>query len=146
MMYLAGMLIPLGTGVVLPVMIVWLVTRMKINATNRRNELMLALIEKNPDIDVQDYIKKLNQSEKSIKERLMQKLLWACILIAIGVFFGGWAIVKVLCGGNDPSRIETYGALGALLTLIGVVILIVFFVTKKVMAKEIEAENKNMQQ
>ena len=48
-----GALIPLGVCVVLPVLIVWLVTRAKINKDKANKEIVLAAIEKNSDLDVE---------------------------------------------------------------------------------------------
>ena len=45
-------LIPIGICVVLPIIIVWLNMRRKTNETNRRTEVLLAAIEKNPDLDM----------------------------------------------------------------------------------------------
>ena len=56
---LEDILVPLGICVALPVMIVWLVMRKKTNETNRRTEIVLAAIEKNSEIDVEDFFKKI---------------------------------------------------------------------------------------
>ena len=73
---LENILLPLGICVALPVMIVWLVMRKKTNETNRRTEIVLAAIEKNSEIDVEDFFKKMNPAQKTLKEKLMQRFLW----------------------------------------------------------------------
>ena len=77
-------LIPLGICVVLPIMSIWLVMRNKTNETNKRTEVLLAAIEKNPDMDMEDFIRKMNPKTKTTKERLMSRLLWGLVFIAIG--------------------------------------------------------------
>ena len=61
-------LIVLGICVVLPVMIVWLVTRVRQNETNKKTEIMLKAIESGATIDVNFFKEK--QGAKTIKERL----------------------------------------------------------------------------
>jgi hypothetical protein len=65
-----GILIPIAVYVVLPVMIVWLVTRSRQNETNKKTEVMLKAIEAGAPIDAnlfQDSVRK----RKSVKERLL---------------------------------------------------------------------------
>lgn len=78
---LENILLPLGICVALPVMIVWLVMRKKTNETNRRTEIVLAAIEKNSEIDVEDFFKKMNPAQKTLKEKLMQRFLWGASLL-----------------------------------------------------------------
>jgi len=74
--HLGDILVPLGICVAMPVMIVWLVMRNKTNETNRRTEIVLVAIEKNSGIDVEDFFKKMNPAQKTLKEKLMQRFLW----------------------------------------------------------------------
>ena len=77
-------IVPIGICVILPIIIVWLIMRRKTNETNRRTEVLLAAIEKNPDMDMEDFIRKMNLKTKTTKERLMSRLLWGLVFIAIG--------------------------------------------------------------
>ena len=65
-----------GIFVVLPIIIVAIVARAKTNATNKRAQIALAAIEKNSDVDLEEFFKKMNQPRPSIKERLLDKLLY----------------------------------------------------------------------
>lgn len=143
---LEDILVPLGICVVLPVMVVWLVMRHKTNETNRRTEIVLATINKNADVDVEEFLKKLNPPRKSAKRSLLQKMMGGSILTALGISFGGYASVMGCIGGHSPEKIESFGVIGAILFLVGVAILIVCLVSKKALAKEIEAENKCIEQ
>ncbi len=48
----------------------------------------MAVIEKNPEVDVQEFLNKLNPPKKSYKEQLMtkmhQELLWGTICLSRG--------------------------------------------------------------
>ena len=88
-------LVPIAIGVVLPIVLVWLSYRKKQHETDKRSEIVTAIIEKNPDIDVQEFLDKLNPSKKSYKEQLMtkmhQELLWGTICL-----IGGAATILVI--------------------------------------------------
>ena len=139
---LEDILVPLGICVILPVTIVWMSIRKRINDTNKRTQIILTAIEKNPDVDIQEYLNKLNRPEKSLKEKLMQKLLWACVLVALGVCAIGYGAIGYLTGEGDMDFV----GIGSVLLMLGIAFLIVFFVSKKTMAKELKAENKNIEQ
>ena len=88
-------LVPIAIVVVLPIVVVWLSYRNKQHETDKRSEIVTAIIEKNPDIDVQEFLDKLNPSKKSYKEQLMtkmhQELLWGTICL-----IGGAATILVI--------------------------------------------------
>ena len=81
-------LVPIAIAVVLPIIMAWLSYRNKQHETDKRSEIVTAIIEKNPDIDVQEFLDKLNPSKKSYKEQLMtkmhQELLWGTICLIVG--------------------------------------------------------------
>lgn len=81
-------LVPIATVVVLPIVVVWLSYRKKQHETDKRSEIVTAIIEKNPDIDVQEFLDKLNPPKKPYKEQLMtkmhQELLWGTICLIGG--------------------------------------------------------------
>ncbi len=87
----------LGICVVLPILIVALVVRSKTNATNKRAEIALVAIEKNSDLDMEAFFKKMNPPNRTIKEKLLNKLLCGCIFTIFGVCLCG-------CGPDLPSK------------------------------------------
>ena len=130
---------PIGICVILPIIIVWLNMRRKTNETNRRTEVLLAAIEKNPDLDMEDLIRKMNPKPKATKERLMSRLLWGLVFIAIGTSLLLSDIYVYIAGGViGPVDLFTSGCL----LLIGISFVAVFFISKRMLAKEIEAEEK----
>ena len=52
-------LVPIAICVVLPIAIVWMTTRTRIKRDNLRKEIILAAMEKNSDIDIEEMTKKL---------------------------------------------------------------------------------------
>ena len=134
-------LIPIGICVVMPIIIVWLNMRRKTNETNKRTEVLLAAIEKNPDLDMEDFIRKMNPKTKTTKERLMSRLLWGLVFIAIGASTLLSALYQDYQGGTSLDYFPIYSGGGCLL-LIGISFVAVFFISKRMLAKEIEAEEK----
>lgn len=132
-------IVPIGICVILPIIIVWLIMRHKTNETNRRTEVLLAAIEKNPDMDMEDFIRKMNLKTKTTKERLMSRLLWGLVFIAIGASTLLSALYQDYQGNLVYFPIYSGG--GCLL-LIGISFVAVFFISKRMLAKEIEAEEK----
>lgn len=140
-MKLAEMILFLGIFVVMPVIIVSLVTRAKTNATNKRAEIALAAIEKNSDVNLEEFFKKMNPPRRSIKKRLLDKLLWGCIftLFGAGIYV---AILVYHMNVEDFNRDMFIGfSFIAVPSLgVGLAFLINYYVGRKVLKEEIEAE------
>ena len=140
-------LIPLGICVVLPVMIVWLVTRARQNETNKKTEIMLKAIESGAAIDANFF--KEQQGTKTIKERLLKRLASGCVFSFMGIVFAVIAFVNKGMMSEIHMAKESFTipcVLGGVFFAIGIGQLIVFFVGKKMMAKEMEAEVKKIEQ
>ena len=140
-MKLAALILYFGIFVVLPVIIVALVTRAKTNATNKRAEIALAAIEKNSDVNLEEFFKKMNPPQRSIKERLLDKLLWGCIF----TLFGAGIYVAILVYHMNVEDFDRNMFIGlsfiAVPSLgVGLAFLINYYVGRKVLKEEIEAE------
>ena len=61
------MIVLTACGCVLPIVVVWLVIRHRMNETNSRTQIALAAIEKNPDMDNEELLKKFSRSENCSK-------------------------------------------------------------------------------
>ena len=139
---LVAILVPIACGCVLPIMIVWLAIRKKMNETNQRTQIVLAAIEKNPDMDIEELIKKISPKKKLLKEKLLTKLQWGCFTTLLGLGF----IIVGLCldyrGGMVPEDLEMCYLVGGILSAIGIAFLISYCVGKRMLAKEMEAEEQ----
>lgn len=67
-------LIAIACGCVLPILITWFNTRRKMNESTNRTRIVLAALEKNPDLDVEELMKKISPKQKLLKEKLLSKL------------------------------------------------------------------------
>ena len=137
-----GVLWLIGLTTVLPVLAIWFSMRKKINETNKRQEILMAVLEKNPDMDVEQWLEKLSPKEKLLKEKLLSKLLWGTICLIAGLGVIGVSIYGAVntIGGKDEPIVGI--ALGGGILAVGIALVASFFVGKKFLAKEIEAEEK----
>ena len=138
-------LIPISVCVVLPVMVVWLVNRTRQNEINRKADIMLKAIESGATIDANFF--KAQQENKSIKERLLKRLTGACIFTLTGIVF---AVIGLFNWTNLTENMSNDSAVipmifGGLFLAIGISLFVVFFVGRKMLAKEIEAEEKALE-
>lgn len=143
---LQDILVPLGICVFLPLMVVWLGIRKKMHSDDMRKEIILAALEKNANIDIEELVKKMNKPEKLLKEKLLKKLQWGLVTAFIGVGAITIAGCMGVRGGGSPKDIYLFGILGAALLAIGIAFVISYVVGKKMLAKEMEAEEQNLRQ
>ena len=141
-MFDIGILVPLGVCVVLPVLIVWLVVRARQNDTNRRAEVMLKAIEMGVPVDADLF--KAKKAKGTIKENLLEKLSGGCITGLMGSAFliCSFAFPKIVSGWGFAGKYMPFA--GTVLLAVGAGLLISYFCGKKLLAKEIEVEEKKL--
>jgi glycerol uptake facilitator-like aquaporin len=138
------MLIPIACGCVLPIMVVWFIIRKKMNDTNQRTQIVLAAIEKNPEMDIEEWMKKFSPKPRLLKEKLLTKLLWGSLTAMIGLGFVGFGAWLGYVGGGGSDDPMASVCIGLILLAVGIAFLVNFSVGKKMLAKEIEAEEKQV--
>ena len=140
MFWLVQLLVPMGVAVVLPIAIVAIVFRSALASERNRKEIVLAVLEKNPDIDVEQLMKNLKKSEKLIKEKLLARLERGCLCCLMGMAF---MVLYFFLGVQSEDLIVV---VGAALIAIGIAFLVSYFVGRRMLAQEMEAEQQNMKQ
>ncbi len=135
-------IVPIALCVVLPVMIVWLINRTLQNETNRKTEIMLKAIESGVTIDANFF--KAQKATLTIKERLLKRLSGGCICTLTGLILGTIGILKFVGWNGTTTSLALL--IGGILLGIGVSLIVVFFVGKKMLAKEMEEEAKALEQ
>ena len=136
---LIEILIPIGVAVVLPVAIVAIVFKSALASDRNRKEIILAALEKNPNLDVEDLVKRMKKSNKLIKEKLLARLERGCLCCLMGVAF---VLLYFFLSVQNEFLIIT----GAALIAVGIAFLISYFVGRRMLAQEMEAEQQNMKQ
>ena len=127
-------------GCVLPIIFIWMETRRKMNETNARTQIVMAALEKNPDMDVEELLKKMSPKKKLLKEKLLSKLLWGCITTISGIGLIGFGIFLTTQKIHMADDVQTAIGFGVVLLGIGIAFLINYAVGKKMLAKDIEME------
>ncbi len=134
---LEDILVSLGVVVALPVLIVSIIFRSVMAADRNRKEIILAALEKNPNLNVEDLVKRMNKSEKLIKEKLLAKLQRGCLCCLMGV-------ALVLLYFFPSVQNEFLIITGTALIAIGIAFLVGYFVGRRMLAQEMEAEEQSM--
>lgn len=123
--------------VILPVLIVWIVTRARQNAINKKSEIMLKAIEAGVPVNADLLTNK--KKARTIKQDLMERLTGSLITTLMGVAF----LILYFVGGSQAEPYfmsRFYPVAGVVMVAVGIGLAISFFVGKKMLAKEIEAE------
>lgn len=141
---LVQILVPIACGCVLPIVGILMGVRQKMNETNKQTEIVLAAIEKHPDMDIEELLSKISPKKKLLKEKLLSKLLSACITTFLGVAFLSTAFWIDCIGGMETDKLHLLYIGGGILIAIGIAFLINYSIGKKMLAKEIEAEERKL--
>jgi hypothetical protein len=141
-------ILPIFMCVVMPVMIVWLVMWTKRHETDKMAEIMLKSMETGNPIDPVFFQRQV-RPRKSIKSRLVGLLTAACILMSLGIGFILVGFIIILgCHWtlqSAPSGFTIIPFAGGILLVVGIALLLVYFIQKKILAKEIEAEERALE-
>jgi ABC-type dipeptide/oligopeptide/nickel transport system permease component len=102
----------------------------------------MAAIEKNGDIDVQEFFKNLNKPRKTVREKLAMQLHWEVLLGSIFTIFGLVVFIALgvmsLVGGLVDQNVIAMSCCWGIPTLaLGAGLLIAYFSGKK-MLKELK--------
>jgi ABC-type dipeptide/oligopeptide/nickel transport system permease component len=98
----------------------------------------MAAIEKNGEIDVQEFFKNLNKPRKTVREKLVMQLHWELLLGGIFTVFGlvvfiALGVMSLVGGLVDQNVIAMSCCLGIPTLALGIGLLIAYFSGKKMM-------------
>ena len=139
-------LLPLFMGCVLFFLVIRVIIRNKRNETDKRTQVVLAAIEKNPDMDIEEFLKKVTPKKKSLKEKLVNKLQWGTMISLVGLVFIGFGAYIGYEGGWDADDPVVATVFGSIILAVGVAFFINYMIAKKMLAEEIEAEERRLSQ
>lgn len=164
MVHLSETVMALGICVALPVSVVLLVTRLLMNNTNKRTELLLAALDKNPNLDVEEFLCKMAPRRKTIKDKLLRRLAIGTVLTLLGCGMTGvgiWGTMRHvdekphLREGDIDIQIVSNGTTSHVgknphllifmaipLQAVGIGLIIYFLTGRRMLADEMAAESK----
>lgn len=132
----------IGVCVIVPIMVVWLNNRKEQNETNKKTEILLKAIESGATIDTDIF--KPQQKQKSIKEKLLGRITAAFIVTFIGIAICIATVIMAYTGGVTANTLTYFIFYSAVILAVGIALFIVYFIGKRLLAKEIEAEEKSL--
>lgn len=109
---LINTLVPLSVCVILPMVALWLHLRHRRHESDLRTQIVMTAIEKNGEIDVQQFLQSLTPPEKprrSLRERLVMLLHWEVLFGTLLTVFGVGLLLFIPIGLTflDWSRNDT---------------------------------------
>ena len=134
-----ALLIPIFICVVLPVMIVWLVTRARTKRTEKKMDVLMKAIENGAEVDQNMFVETTEGKPKSVKMELLNKLGTGVMLSLMGLVF----IVLAACNVQAFPAWGYYA--GIPLLAVGIGNLVSYLYGLRFMRPEIEAFEKNLQ-
>lgn len=134
-------LLPIFVMVVLPVMVVWLVTRARLKKNEQKMAVLVKAIENGVDIDPALLVSE-TEDGRNTKMKLVRKLTTGVICAIIGLAV---LICTQLDAFDGVAGIEMLYIIGGVLIAVGAAYILTFFVGRKYLAPEIEAEEKKLQ-
>lgn len=111
-------IVPIAIVVVLPIVIVWLYYRNKQLEATKRSEIVMAIIEKNPEVNVQEFLSKLNPPKKSYKEQLMTRMHWEMLWGTICLIGGTITILAIIALSILLNFDKGYIAIGSVFGIV----------------------------
>ncbi len=129
-------LIPFLGIIALCIVIVVLYFRKKHNEIEKRSEIIKTVLEKDSGSVPEELLKTLNKPKRSLKERLLSKLLWGmiCTFIGLGLVL---AVYTKVC--EDDAKLLT---LGFVSLAVGAGLVVYYFIARRVLRSEIEKEER----
>ncbi len=129
---------PVCILVVLPITLLWLYLRNRKYESEKRTEIVMAAIEKNGEIDVQEFFKNLNKPRKTTREKLVMQLHWEVLLGSIFTVFGlvvfiALGVMSFVGGIVNDNTIAASCCLGIPTLALGAGLLIAYFSGRKMM-------------
>ena len=137
-------IVVIGICVVLPLMVIWLINKRKNHEIDKKTEVLIALLEKNPDLDPVEVMNKLNMSQetnnKTLKQKLLENLYGGLMMTLMGLVILVLHLMGMVSFGSKAIGLFCGGVIMA----IGLAFLIYYFVSKRVLRNELEAEEKRI--
>lgn len=118
--------------VVLPIAVVLITALTKMNADNKRTQVIIKAIEANNDIDADKLADSLKKPQRTPLELLNLRLLRGCIFSFVGLALAIVGVVNLANGAlasSDPVTVPLM--FGGASIAIGLSYVVVYFVTRK---------------
>ena len=131
----------IGICVILPIAIVWIIVRGLQNKSDREAEVLIRSMESGHPLD-QESIRRLRGRGKPLKIRLLNRLTVAIIATLLGIVYYVQAFIEAKMYHSEVLDYD-YLLTGGFFLAIGIAFFVAYFLGKRMLAKEIEAEEQD---
>ena len=132
----------IGVSVIMPIIVVWMNNRTSQNETNKRTEILLKSIEAGEKIDPE--FLKPQVKEKTLKEKMLGRLTGACVVTGVGIAMCVAIPILSYIGYTESFIITNFTIFGCITIAVGIGLFISYFVGKRMLAKELKAEEESL--
>ena len=131
-----------GVCVVLPIVIVWMVVRARTHRMDKKMEILMKAVENGQQVDPALLVTAQTGGRKySLKKNILNRLLFGAIFSMAGLML---LIVTVLSASKVIYMDKVSLLLSLLFISIGAGLLISYFIGRRLLAKEMEIEEKEL--
>lgn len=133
--YISDALSLIAIFAVMPTLIVWLCLKARSQKFDKRIELAKIAIEKDPSLDLEDFLAKLTPEKKTNAQKSVTFLLVSSIILFLGLAAMTIALVFHSQGVEDGFAV--FGIAGCVLLGVGLAFLVSFLYSRKLVRKGI---------
>lgn len=131
-----------GICVALPIVIVWMVVRARTHRTDKKMEILMKAVENGQQVDPALLVTAQTGGRRySLKKNILNRLLFGVIFSVAGLMF---LIVSIVSGGKLIYVDKSALLLSLLFISIGAGLLVSYFIGRRLLAKEMEIEEKQL--
>lgn len=132
-MYISNALSLISILAVMPTLVVWICLRERSQKYDRQIELAKSAIEKDPSLNLEDFLAKLTPAKRTYAQKSVSLVLISSILLFLGL--GATAIALVFNSRGIDDGFVLFGITACVLLALGFAFLVSFLYTRKLVHK-----------
>lgn len=132
-MYISNALSFIAIFAVMPTLVVWICMKKRNQKYYRQIELAKNAIEKDPSLNLEDFLAKLTPAKKTYAQKSVSLVLISSILLFLGL--GATAIAFVFNSRDIDDGFVLFGITACVLLALGFAFLVSFLYTRKLVHK-----------
>lgn len=132
-MYISNALSLISILAVMPTLVVWICLKNRNQKYDRQIELAKSAIEKDPSLNLEDFLAKLSPAKRTYAQKSVSLVLISSILLFLGL--GATAIALVFNSKGIDDGFVFFGITACILLALGFAFLVSFLYTRKLVHK-----------
>lgn len=132
-MYISNALIFISILAVMPTLVVWICMKKRNEKYDRQIELAKSAIEKDPSLNLEDFLAKLTPAKRTYAQKSVSLILISSTLLFLGL--AATAIAFVFNSRGIDEGFAFFGIIACILLALGFAFLVSFLYTRKLVYK-----------